>query len=266
MWEPHQEVKELGWGSIPLLTYFAFLMIYQGEELNRNGEIYMQKHPKLKTRIVDGSNLVVAFVVNNMVPKGTSEVIMRGTLTKVAYGIAFVLCQRGVRVITTRRDEFQKLKLWLGNNNFFTDNLTLSTSSTTTCTGNAHHQQVWLVGDGFSAEEEKSAPTGSLFIPFSQFPPWMNRKKLVRKDCVYYNTPSLTVPPALENVHSCENWLPRRVMSAWRVAGIIHALEKWENHECGHSMSLMLEEDIDKVWAATLLHGFRPLDVPITDA
>ncbi|RZC91540.1 hypothetical protein C5167_027598 [Papaver somniferum] len=241
-------------------------MIYQGEELNRNGEIYIQKHPKLKTRIVDGSNLAVAFVVNNMVPKGTSQVIMRGNLTKVAYGIAFVLCQRGVRVITTRRDEFEKLKLWLGSNNVVTGNLTLSISSTTTCTDNAHHQQVWLVGDGFSVEEEKSAPTGSLFIPFSQFPPWMNRKELVRKDCVYYNTPSLTVPPALENVHSCENWLPRRVMSSWRVAGIIHALEKWESHECGSSMSLMLEEDIEKVWAATLRHGFRPLDVPITDA
>ncbi|KAI3871241.1 hypothetical protein MKW98_015141 [Papaver atlanticum] len=241
-------------------------LLNQGEELNRNGEIYIQKHPKLKTRIVDGSNLAVAFVVNNMVPKGTSQVIMRGTLTKVAYGIAFVLCQRGVRVITSRRDEFEKLKLWLGNNNVVTDNLTLSTSCTTTCTDNDHHQQVWLVGDGFSQEDEKSAPTGTLFIPFSQFPPWMNKKELVRKDCVYYNTPSLTIPPALENVHSCENWLPRRVMSAWRVAGIIHALEKWENHECGNSMSLMLEEDIEKVWDATLRHGFRPLNVPVTDA
>ncbi|KAI3897387.1 hypothetical protein MKW92_039796 [Papaver armeniacum] len=118
-------------------------MIYQGEELNRNGEIYIEKHPKLKTRIVDGSNLAVAFVVNNMVPKGTSQVIMRGTLTKVAYGIAFVLCQRGVRVITTRREEFEKLKLWLGSNNVVTDNLALSTSSSTTaCTDNARHQQV----------------------------------------------------------------------------------------------------------------------------
>ncbi|KAI3984486.1 hypothetical protein MKX01_033979 [Papaver californicum] len=244
-------------------------LLNQGEKLNRNGEIYIQKHPKLKTRIVDGSNLAVAFVVNNMVPKGTSEVIMRGALTKVAYGIAFVLCQRGVRVITTRRDEFEKLKLWLGSNNVVTTNLTLSTSSTTTSNDNSHHrqhhQQVWIVGDGFSEEDEKSAPTGSLFVPFSQFPPWMNRKGLVRKDCVYYNTPSMIVPPALQNVHSCENWLPRRVMSAWRVAGIIHALEKWESHECGNSTSLMLEEDIEKVWAATLRHGFRPLNVPITD-
>ncbi|MCL7049270.1 hypothetical protein MKW94_005781 [Papaver nudicaule] len=94
----------------------------------------------------------------------------------------------------------------------------------------------------------------------------MNRKELVRKDCVYYNTPSMIAPAALENVHSCENWLPRRGMSAWRVAGIIHALEGWETHECGNSASLMVEEDIDKVWAATLRHGFRPLNVPIAKA
>ncbi|MCL7049271.1 hypothetical protein MKW94_005782, partial [Papaver nudicaule] len=119
--------------------------------LNRNGEIYIQKHPKLKTRIVDGSKLAVAFVVNNTVLQGTSEVVMRGTLTKVAYGIASLLCQRGVRVITTRRDEFEKLKSWLisarlGSNNVATDYLTLSTSLTPTFTDNAcqrqHHQQV----------------------------------------------------------------------------------------------------------------------------
>lgn len=46
-------------------------------------------------------------------------------------------------------------------------------------------------------------------------------------------------------------------MSAWRIAGIIHALEGWEGHECGQTIF-----DIEKVWEAALRHGFRPLVVP----
>ena len=51
-----------------------------------------------------------------------------------------------------------------------------------------------------------------------------------------------------------QNWLPRRVMSAWRIAGIVHALEGWSAHECGETML-----DIEKIWSATLHHGFLPL-------
>jgi aldehyde decarbonylase len=54
-----------------------------------------------------------------------------------------------------------------------------------------------------------------------------------------------------------QNWLPRRVMSAWRIAGIVHALEGWNEHECGYTMS-----NIEKVWQASLRHGFQPLVFP----
>lgn len=43
-------------------------------------------------------------------------------------------------------------------------------------------------------------------------------------------------------------------MSAWRIAGIIHALEGWEEHECGKTML-----DIEKVWSSALKHGFTPV-------
>lgn len=46
-------------------------------------------------------------------------------------------------------------------------------------------------------------------------------------------------------------------MSAWRIAGIVHAVEGWEEHECGLTMF-----DTEKVWEAALQHGFRPLMVP----
>ncbi|PWA56197.1 sterol desaturase-like protein [Artemisia annua] len=87
------------------------------------------------------------------------------------------------------------------------------------------------------------------YIPYSQFPP-----KKVRKDCFYYTTPSMLTPKYLENVDSCENWLPRRVMSAWRIAGILHGLEGWNVNEYGNEIF-----NVDKVWEASLQHGFTPI-------
>jgi len=70
----------------------------QGEELNRYGELYVQRHPRLKTKVVDGSSLAVAAVMNS-IPKGTTQVLHRGNLSKVAYAVALNLCQRGIQVL-----------------------------------------------------------------------------------------------------------------------------------------------------------------------
>ena len=50
-----------------------------------------------------------------------------------------------------------------------------------------------------SEEEQLKAAKGTVFIPFSQFPP-----KKLRKDCFYHYTPAMSTPTSLENVHSCE--------------------------------------------------------------
>lgn len=211
-------------------------LLNQEEELNRNGELFIRKNPKLKVKVVDGSSLAVA-VVLNAVPNGTTQVVLRGNLTKVAASIALALCQRGIQVALLREDEFKRLKGRL--NPEAANNLILTKS---------YSAKTWLVGDGLREDEQTKAPKGTFFIPFSQFPP-----KKARKDCLYLSTPAMLAPKHLENVDSCENWLPRRVMSAWRVAGIVHALEGWEVNECGNNMF-----DIAKIWKASLDHGFRP--------
>ncbi|KAL8495773.1 hypothetical protein ACS0TY_019762 [Phlomoides rotata] len=108
--------------------------------------------------------------------------------------------------------------------------------------------QIWIVGDGVLEDEQLKAPKGIFFIPFTQFPP-----KKARNDVVYCHTPSMVAPPSLHNLHSCENWLPRRVMSAPHVAGIVHALEGWNVNECGDSIF-----NVKKIWEAALKHEFRP--------
>lgn len=69
----------------------------QEEELNMYGGLYVNRHPKLKVKVVDGSSLAVAVVLNT-IPKGTTQVLLRGKLTKVAYAVAFTLCRQGVQV------------------------------------------------------------------------------------------------------------------------------------------------------------------------
>ncbi|XP_062098062.1 very-long-chain aldehyde decarbonylase CER1-like [Humulus lupulus] len=221
-------------------------LLNQKEELNAYGEVYVKRHPELKVNVVDGSSLAVGVVLNS-IPIGTTQVLLTGNLTKFAYAIALALCQKGIQVASSKDDEYKKLKKSLIN---------ISSSTTKNCLvlSKSYSQKIWLVGDGVSKEEQVKAPKGTIFIPFTQFPPHP-----FRKDCFYHYTPAMHTPTSLENLHSCENWLPRRVMSAWRIAGIVHGLEGWSEHECGFHIA-----NIHKVWEATLRHGFQPL--PITSA
>lgn len=217
---------------------FSLGLLNQGEELNKNGELFIGRNPQLKVKVVDGSSLAVAVVLNS-IPKGTTQVVLRGDFNKVACYLALALCQRGIQVAISKEKDHKKLKSKLQSADDH-DKLVLS---------RAYSQKVWLVGDGLSKEEQMKASKGTLIIPYSRFPP-----KEVREDCFYYTTPSMLTPKHLENVDSCENWLPRRVMSAWRIAGILHGLEGWNDNEYGNEIF-----NVDKVWEASLHHGFTPL-------
>ncbi|MED6135845.1 hypothetical protein PIB30_050447 [Stylosanthes scabra] len=214
-------------------------LLNQGDKLNKYGELYIKSNPNLKIKIVDGSSLVVAIVVNS-IPKEATQVLLCGQLNKVSYAIANALCQRGTKITTMYKNDYEILQSIISTD--FKKNLVFTGSYTA---------KIWLVGDQLNEDEQKMARKGTLFIPYSQFPP-----KKLRKDCFYHVTPSMEIPSSLLNVHSCENWLPRRMVSAWRIAGILHALEGWEVNECGDMMF-----SIQKIWLASLRHGFRPLKI-----
>ena len=82
-----------------LLFKCMITWILQSEELNAHGALYVKRHPQLKIRVVDGSSLAVAVVLNN-IPKGATQVLLRGKLTKVAYEVVSALCQKGIKVIS----------------------------------------------------------------------------------------------------------------------------------------------------------------------
>ncbi|XP_062220702.1 very-long-chain aldehyde decarbonylase GL1-6-like [Phragmites australis] len=214
-------------------------LLNQAYELNKNGELYIIRKPNLKTKIVDGSSLAAAAVLH-MIPEGTKDVLLLGNANKISFVLTLALCEREIQVQMVDKDSYDCLKQELRPE--MHKYLVLSCSY--------DDSKVWLVGDGLTDQEQRKARDGVHFVPHSQFPP-----KAIRKDCVYHSTPALVVPDSFENLHACENWLPRRVMSAWRAAGIVHALEKWDAHECGGKVT-----GVDRAWRAALAHGFRPYD------
>ncbi|CAG7908107.1 unnamed protein product [Brassica rapa] len=226
--------------SLGLLNQASFITM--DKELNGYGEMYARKHPKLKIRIVDGSSLAAQVVVHS-IPVGTREVLFRGQITKVARAIVTSLCLNGIKVMVLREEEHCMLARFLSGH--CKENLVLTTN---------YSPMIWLVGDGISKEEQKMAAKGTRFLPFSQFPPTQ-----LRKDCFYHTTPAMIIPDSAQNIDSCENWLGRRMMSAWRVGGIVHALEGWEEHECGLDVPMVSPHG---VWEAALRHGFQPLVLP----
>ena len=71
--------------------------MFQGEEMNRNGELFIRRNPKLKVKLVDGSSLAAAVVLNS-IPEGKDQVAIKANSSKVSNFVAVALCQRGVQV------------------------------------------------------------------------------------------------------------------------------------------------------------------------
>ncbi|KAK6121604.1 hypothetical protein DH2020_044663 [Rehmannia glutinosa] len=220
------------------------------EGLNENGELFLRRHPQLKVKLVDGSSLAVAVVLNSIRKeqlKLSSKKPVKGCLLHCP-----CLMPRGNPV---SEDEHKKLKsklseeaetIWSSLNTMLQSSFAKSCKLIIADCDNESNG--CRVGDGLSEDEQLKASKGTVFIPFSHFPP-----KKMRKDCYYNSTPAMLAPKHLENVDSCENWLPRRVMSAWRIAGILHAMEEWNVNECGNMMF-----NIEKSGKAALSMVFAP--------
>ncbi|PHU02953.1 hypothetical protein BC332_28204 [Capsicum chinense] len=79
------------------------------EQLNKNGEIFIKRYPHLKVKVVDRSSLIVAMVLNSIL-KGTSQVVLRGRLSKVDYNITLALCEWGIQVVMLNEEDNKRLK------------------------------------------------------------------------------------------------------------------------------------------------------------
>lgn len=57
----------------------------------------MKRNPQLKIKVVEGSSLAAAIVLNS-IPKETTQVLLRGRVSKDVYVLVQALCQKGIKV------------------------------------------------------------------------------------------------------------------------------------------------------------------------
>ncbi|KAH6836349.1 Fatty acid hydroxylase superfamily [Perilla frutescens var. hirtella] len=210
--------------AIPPYTIQQYFPKWQKEGVKSSIEEAILEADKVGAKVADGSSLAVGIVLNS-IPKGTAQVMFRGALSNLALAIVSALCHRGIQVATFYQMEMLKLSTVVSEGQVL-----LSKSYT--------QYKVWIIGDGVSEDEQLKAEKGTLFIPFSHFPP-----KRARHHAFYSHTPSMIAPPSLLNLHS------------------LHALEGWNVHECGDSIF-----DVNKIWEAALKHGFRPTPISLNHA
>lgn len=61
--------------------------------------LYVKRNPMLRAKIVDGTILAAAVVLNS-IPKKAGSVIVVGKLSKVALSLCLALSKKGVKVCT----------------------------------------------------------------------------------------------------------------------------------------------------------------------
>lgn len=172
-----------------LVMSLTLILLVQAKQLNGSGELFLQKYPKLRVRLVDGSGLATAVVLKS-IPTGTKQVFLCGSSSKVAHATATALCERGVQVIVHQKKEYDMLKLRVPDSRavylkFSSDEI----------------PQVWI-GDNIDDKQQRRASKGTIFIPTSQFP-----LKKTRKDCTYLSNPAMKIPETMQNVHTwCGAW------------------------------------------------------------
>lgn len=65
--------------------------------MNKNVELFIRNNPQLKVKLVDGTSLATAVILNS-IPKGTTQVAIKGNSSKVSNSVAVELCRIGVQV------------------------------------------------------------------------------------------------------------------------------------------------------------------------
>ena len=87
----------------------------QGDELNGNGRLFYQNNPKRKVKIVNGTGLAIATILNSL-PQGTKNVQLTGKLSKMACVLALTLCQKGIKVYIYQSIKYLHLKMKFDSN------------------------------------------------------------------------------------------------------------------------------------------------------
>ncbi|KAJ7533238.1 hypothetical protein O6H91_13G039100 [Diphasiastrum complanatum] len=236
-----QAILEAEKGGARVISLSA---LNKNESLNGGGTLFVNKHKDLRIRIINGNTLTAAVILNKL-PTDLKQIFLTGAMSHIGRAIAIYLCQRGVQVmmLTTSQDQYETILAEVPVQ--YRGNLVQVVKYQ-----DGQHCSVWVIGKALTPSEQKWAPSGTHFHQFVLAPILESRK-----DCIYEKLPAMQVPKDMKGLRSCEMTMPRGVLHACHVGGIVHTLERWEHHEVG-----AIDVDrIDQTWDAAVKHGFKPM-------
>lgn len=213
----------------------------KNEALNGGGQLFVDKHPKLKVRVVHGNTLTAAAILQKL-PSGVKEIFLTGATSKLGRAIALYLSARGVKVVmyTTSEERFEKIR------DEAEERHRANICRASTLEEGAGIKD-WVVGKHCSAIDQEKAPKHATFHQFV-VPPIPES----RKDCVYADLPAFALPKEAKDFRSCEMTMERGHVHACHAGALVHALEDWSFNEVG----AIDHTRIDSTWEAALKHGF----------
>ena len=213
----------------------------KNEALNGGGQLFVDKHPNLRVRVVHGNTLTAAAILKK-IPADVKEIFLTGSTSKLGRAIALYLSARGVRVVmyTTAKDRFEKIKAEARE-----EHRELLVQATTLEEGSGIKD--WVVGKFCSARDQAKAPKHATFHQFV-VPPLEES----RRDCVYTDLPAFKLPKEAKDFRSCEMTMERGHVHACHAGALVHALEGWTYNEVG----AIDHTKIDVTWDAAVKHGF----------
>ncbi|XP_042422212.1 very-long-chain aldehyde decarbonylase GL1-6-like [Zingiber officinale] len=84
-------------------------LLNQEDELNGYGKLYVKRNPMLKAKIVDGTSLATAVLLNH-IPKETESVLLAGRVSKLALSLCLALSHKGIEVEVIHKEKYKILK------------------------------------------------------------------------------------------------------------------------------------------------------------
>lgn len=214
----------------------------KAEFLNRGGAIFVEKHQKLRTRVVHGNTLTTAVLLKTM-DSDIKEIFLTGATSKIGKAMALYLCAKGVKVNLLTESEERFKALVESAPSEFRHNLIRAAR-----VEDGSHCKQWVIGKPISDRDQALAPKGTFFHQFV-VPP----VKPLRNDCSYGVLPALKLPDKTQGVHAAMMDMDRRYVYACYAGAIVHALEGWDHHEVG----TIDPSRIDQTWEAAMRHGFK---------
>ncbi|XP_024524953.1 protein ECERIFERUM 1 [Selaginella moellendorffii] len=216
------------------------------EHLNASGALFLKNHPDLSIKVVDGSTLTSAIVLDKL-PKDASEVFLVGAEHKVGRAIANYLCRHRATEVTVLAKSssyaFESLKKSVPQES---QHKLVAVESLE----HGRHCKAWIVGEPLRAMEQLHAPSGACFYQFTE-----EAMEETRPDCLYAKLPAMRLPPEYKGIRACEGSMPRGVVQASHAGGILATMENWNHHEVGNTIDV---DKIDAVMRAAVNRGFVP--------